>query len=513
MYPGAHASAEPDKPAILSARTGRSLSYGELEDRSVRLADRLRSAGLRHGDTVALVSDNDPRCLEVYWAALRSGLYLTSVNSHLTVEEAAYVVNDSGARVLITSSSVSTLASELTRLTPHIVLRLAYGGGQLPGHGCYEGALAASSPVVPARQPRGGDMLYSSGTTGRPKGVRPPLPDEDITEGPTRYTGLFSPLYGFAEDTVYLSPAPLYHAAPLRFCGMITATGGTVVLMDSFDAEESLALIERFRVTHSQWVPTMFVRMLKLPESTRRRYDLSSLRVAIHAAAPCPVEVKQRMLEWWGPVIYEYYSSTEGNGVTAISPEEWLHKPGSVGRPLLGQPRICAEDGTVLPPGSTGTIYFVRDAVPFEYHNDASRSAEARHPRHPTWTTTGDIGHIDEDGYLFLTDRSAFTVISGGVNIYPQEIENCLVIHPGIVDVAVIGVPDTEMGESVKAVVQPADGAVAGPELAEDILVYARERLAGYKVPRTVDFTDQLPRTGAGKLAKMVLREQYAGER
>lgn len=513
MYPGVHASAHPDKPAVITARTGEALSFAQLEERSVRLANLLRGAGLRPGDHLALLSDNDARCMEVYWAAMRSGLYLTAVNSHLTPDETAYIVQDCGATVLIVSEALTELATVLVPRTPGIKLRLTYGRSTEfappEEHASYEDALADASPVPPARQPRGADMLYSSGTTGRPKGVQPTLRDEDITDGPSVYTAIFAPLYGFDTATVYLSPAPLYHAAPLRFCGMVTASGGTVVLMDSFDAEECLALIERHRVTHGQWVPTMFVRMLKLPEETRLRHDLSSLRVAIHAAAPCPAEVKHRMLEWWGPVLYEYYSSTEGNGLTVITPQEWLRKPGSVGRSgLLGDLRVCGEDGAVLPIGETGTVYFARDEAPFAYHNDPARTSEARHPAHPGWTTTGDIGHVDVDGYLFLTDRKAFTIISGGVNIYPQEIEDCLALHPHVADVAVVGVHDAEMGESVRAVVLPESGATPGPGLERELLAYVRERMAHHKVPRAVEFTDELPRTPTGKLAKGKLRDR-----
>jgi fatty-acyl-CoA synthase len=353
-------------------------------------------------------------------------------------------------------------------------------------------------------------MLYSSGTTGRPKGIKRTLPEGDVREVPSMFQLLFQPMYGFGEDTVYLCPAPLYHAAPLVFCSVVTATGGTVVLMNSFDAQESLAAIERHRVTHSQWVPTMFVRMLKLPREVREAYDVSSLKVAVHAAAPCPVEVKRRMMEWWGPVLYEYYSATEANGITFIAPEEWLRKPGSVGRDgILGELRICGEDGKVLPAGETGTVYFEREELPFRYHNDDARTREAQHPEHPNWTTTGDIGHVDEDGYLFLTDRKAFTIISGGVNIYPQEIEDCLTLHPKVTDVAVVGVPDAEMGEAVKAVVQPAADADPGPELERELLDFVRERIAHYKAPRSVDFTDALPRTPTGKLAKSRLRKAY----
>ncbi|MET7697431.1 acyl-CoA synthetase [Streptomyces sp. NPDC005485] len=499
MYPGAY---DPTRPAVVTADGGRTLTYGQLEERSLRLADHLRTSGLRRGDHVAILSGNDPRFLEVYWAAARSGLYVTAVNHHLTADEAGYIVRDCGASALIVSGELGELADHVAQLMPSATLRF--------DDGSYEAALAAASPEPPAEQPRGSDMLYSSGTTGRPKGIEPALPEGDIREVPSTFQLLFQPMYGFDEDTVYLCPAPLYHAAPLRFCYVVTATGGTVVLMDSFDAESALEAVERHRVTHSQWVPTMFVRMLKLPPETRTSYDVSSLKVAIHAAAPCPVEVKRRMMEWWGPVLYEYYAATEANGITFIDPEEWLRKPGSVGRGgLLGEVRICGEDGKVLPAGETGTVYFERDELPFTYHKDAGRTRAAQHPDHPAWTTTGDIGHVDEDGYLFLTDRRAFTIISGGVNIYPQETENCLILHPKVADVAVVGVPDSEMGEVVKAVVQPAPGVAPGPELERELIDFARQHIAHYKTPRSVDFTDTLPRTPTGKLAKSALRRAY----
>ena len=316
-------------------------------------------------------------------------------------------------------------------------------------------------------------------------------------------------MYGFDTETVYLSPAPLYHAAPLRFCATVQAIGGTAVVMERFDPEAALAAIERFSVTHSQWVPTMFVRLLKLPEETRRRYDHSTLRVAIHAAAPCPPEVKQAMIDWWGPVLYEYYAATEANGITFVSSPEWLERPGTVGRAGLGVVRISDDEGKVLAPYEVGTIYFERDERPFEYHNDPEKTAGATHPDHPTWTTTGDLGFLDEDGYLFLTDRKAFMIISGGVNIYPREVEDVLVTHPAVLDVAVIGVPDPEMGESVKAIVQPAPGVDAGPELERELIAFVRERIAHYKAPRSVDFTDFLPRTPTGKLVKQELRDRY----
>ncbi|WP_280421077.1 acyl-CoA synthetase [Nocardia carnea] len=509
MYPGAHVDRFPDKPAVILAETGETLTYRELEDNSVRLARHLHEAGLRKGDHLALLSGNDPKVYEVYWAALRSGLYITAVNRHLSPSEISYIVGDCGARALIASAGMREAAEKIIEETPDVRIRLAFGG-EVEGYGSYEEALAAAAAEPLADQPRGADMLYSSGTTGRPKGIKHPLPDRQVGDPPgDTYTAVFGPLYGFDTETVYLSPAPLYHAAPLRFGGVVHALGGTLVVLERFDPEQALAAIERYRVTHSQWVPTMFVRMLKLDEAVRARYDVSSLRVAVHAAAPCPVEVKQKMIDWWGPVLHEYYASTEGNGATFIDSEQWLRKPGSVGPAGLGAVRICGDDGAELPAGEIGTIYFEREEVPFTYHNDSAKTEQAIHPQHPTWTTTGDIGYIDEDGFLFLTDRKAFMIISGGVNIYPQEIEDALALHPKVLDVAVIGVPDDEMGESVKAVVQPASGAEPGPGLAEELREFLRARIAHYKVPRTVDFADELPRTPTGKLVKGKLRDRY----
>ncbi|WP_067802049.1 acyl-CoA synthetase [Nocardia beijingensis] len=509
MYPGAHVDRIPDKPAVIVAESGEALTYRELEENSVRLARHLHDAGLRRGDHVALLSGNDPKIYEVYWAALRTGLYITAVNRHLSPSEISYIVNDCGARALIVSAGLADAAEQIVPETPAVEIRLAFGG-HVPGYKSYEEATAAASPQPLPDQPRGADMLYSSGTTGRPKGIKQPLPDRQVGDAPgDTYTAIFGPLYGFDTETVYLSPAPLYHAAPLRFGGVVHALGGTLVIMKKFDAEQALAAIERYRVTHSQWVPTMFVRMLKLDEAVRARYDVSSLRVAVHAAAPCPVDVKRAMIDWWGPILYEYYASTEANGATFIDSEQWLRKPGSVGTAGLGTIRVCGDDGAELPIGEIGTIYFEREAAPFAYHNDPAKTADAVHPDHPNWTTTGDIGYVDEDGYLFLTDRKAFMIISGGVNIYPQEVEDALALHPKVFDVAVIGVPDEEMGESVKAVVQPAPGAEPGPELAAELRDYLRDRIAHYKVPRSFDFADDLPRTPTGKLVKGKLRQRY----
>jgi long-chain acyl-CoA synthetase len=505
MYPGTWALQTPDKPALVMAGSGRTLTYAELDDRSLRLARHLQAAGLEVGDVVAMISDNRPETYEVYWAVMRSGLYVTAVNSHLSAAEASYIVTDCGARALIVSAA---LADTVAGLDVDVPERLAFGG-EVPGYADYEAALAAAGDEPLAVQPHGDDLLYSSGTTGRPKGIKPPLPQIAVDEPGYLYPAVFGKLYGFDQDTVYLSPAPVYHAAPLRFIGVVHVVGGTVVMMERFDAEAALAAIERYGVTHTQMVPTMFVRMLKLPDDVRARYALSTLRRVIHAAAPCPVDVKRRMIEWVGPIVEEYYACTEANGATMIDAKTWLEHPGSVGRPLLGIPHIVAEDGRELPPGEVGAIYFEREVRNFSYHNDDARTSAAEHPEHPNWTTVGDLGYLDEEGFLYLTDRKAFMIISGGVNIYPQEIEDLFTLHPAVRDIAVIGVPDDEMGERVVAFVEPAPGVVPGEELAAELTAYAREQIAHFKVPQEFHFRDELPRTPTGKMVKGRLRELY----
>jgi long-chain acyl-CoA synthetase len=509
MYPGTYAAEVPDRFAAVMTGTGETLSYFDLERRSVQLARVLHETGLRPGDTVALLTENSLRAFEVYWAAMRSGLYITAVNYRLKPDEVAYIVNDCGATALVVSAEQAATAEAIADLTPAVKLRLAFGG-PVAGHDRYEQAIAAAPTAAFADQPRGATMLYSSGTTGRPKGVRPPLSGVQVSEAGEPLVTLASQFFGVSRDTVYLSPGPIYHAAPLRWSGAVQALGGTVVMMKRFDAEQALAAVQDQQVTHAQFVPTMFVRMLQLPAAVRDRYDISSLRVAIHAAAPCPVQVKQKMIDWWGPVLFEYYAGTEANGMTAIDSTTWLTRPGTVGRPLLGVVRICADDGTELPAGRAGGVYFERDEVPFSYHNDPDKTRASQHPEHPAWTTLGDIGYLDADGFLFLTDRKAFTIISGGVNIYPQETENVLALHPAVYDVAVIGVPDPEMGESVAAFVQPAAGAVPGPELEQEIIAFVKSKIASFKAPKTVRFVDDLPRSEAGKLMKAELKARYA---
>ncbi len=509
MDPGTYAAQGPDRIAAVMTGTGETLSYAELDRRSVQLAHVLHDAGLRPGDAVALLTENSLRAFEVYWAAMRSGLYFTAVNYRLKPDEVAYIVNDSGAAAFITSAEQAATAEAINGRTAAVRLRLAYGG-PVTGHDRYEETIAAASASPFADQPQGATMIYSSGTTGRPKGVRAPLSGVQVSEASEPLVGLASQFFGCDRNSVYLSPGPIYHAAPLRWSGAIQALGGTVVMMKRFDAEQALAAIGRWHVTHAQFVPTMFVRMLRLPPQVRDRCDISSLRVAVHAAAPCPVEVKRKMIDWWGPILAEYYAGTEGNGMTAVDSATWLTRPGTVGRPVQGTVRICADDGTELPAGQVGDVYFEGGTVPFAYHNDPDKTRAAQHPEHPTWTTLGDIGYLDGDGFLFLTDRKAFTIISGGVNIYPQETESVLALHPAVYDVAVIGVPDPEMGESVTAFVQPAAGTVPGPELEQEIIAFVKSRIAGFKAPRTVRFVDDLPRSEAGKLMKAELRARYA---
>ncbi len=510
MHPYIHAQKTPSKPAYIMASTGETVTFKELDERSNQAAHLFRACGLKAGDAIAIFMENNVRYFEICWAAQRAGLYFTCISSRLTAGEIAYIAADCGARLFFTSKALEPVATELVEGN-HLskAERLFTVGGAVAGYESYEEA-RANLPVTPiADQTAGTDMLYSSGTTGRPKGVRHPLTGGAIDEA-TGLTTLAALLYGMDEKMVYLSPAPLYHAAPLRWCMTAQRLGGTVVVMEHFDAEESLKLIGKYKATHSQWVPTMFIRMLKLPEEVRRKYDVSSLKVAIHAAAPCPVPIKEQMIAWWGPVIYEYYAGSEGNGFCALDSNEWLKHKGSVGRALNAIVHVCDDEGNELPVGEAGVIYFESDAK-FEYHNDPKKTAESRHPK--GWSTLGDIGRLDEEGYVYLTDRKAFMIISGGVNIYPQEAENVLVLHPKVADVAVIGVPNEDFGEEVKAVVQPADWRDAGPALEAELLEFCKSQLSAIKCPRSIDFEEELPRHPTGKLYKRLIRDRYWGNK
>lgn len=509
MYPGFHATTTPDKAAIVMAESGQQITYRELDERSNRLAQFLWSAGLREGDHLAILAENHVRYFEVYWAAVRSGLYLTAINRYLSAGEAAYLVNDSNSTVLITTVAVADVAAEMVGSIPNCSTRLMMDGA-VDGFDSYEDAVA-SMPATPlARQPRGDVMLYSSGTTGQPKGIRRALAGVEVDDPSIGgVSALERHLLGMDETTVYLSPAPLYHSAPLQWGSGVHELGGTLVIMDRFDPTKFLQYVEQYEITDTQMVPTMFVRLLKLPAEVRSRFDLSSLKMAVHAAAPCPVPIKEQMIDWWGPIIKEYYAATEGNGLCFIDSEAWLEHRGSVGKAITGIAHICDDDGNELPPGEAGLIYFEANRALFEYHGDQAKTAASRHPVHKNWAKLGDIGYLDAEGYLYLTDRAAFMIISGGVNIYPQEIEDCLTMHPKVADVAVFGLPDAEMGEYVHAVVQPEVGVEPSDELAEELRNYARRHIARFKVPRVIDFRPELPRLPTGKLYKQPLRQEY----
>jgi len=507
MHPRLHARSDPQKPAVIMTDTGAVLTYEELERRANQGAQLLRRLGLRSGQVVAVWLPNIPEFFELYWAAQRAGLHITPIATALTASEARYILEDSGAQLLVSHGAVAGLG-DLLRAGPPDALKHTYYVGQAAGALLNWSAAAATQPWLPIDDERAGyQLLYSSGTTGRPKGVRLPLLDGPPVAEHAMAVRLHD-VYGMGADSVYLSPAPLYHAAPLTFCTCCHRLGATAVVMPHFDAEASLAAIEAFRVTDLQMVPTMFVRLLRLPAAARHRYDLSSLRRVIHAAAPCPIDIKRQMIDWLGPIVHEYYAGSEGNGSTAISSQEWLQKPGSVGRASWGTLHVCDAAGHELPRGRQGLVYF-EGGWDFHYLNDPGKTRESRNPLHPTWSTLGDIGYQDQDGYLFLTDRKNFMIISGGVNIYPQEIENLLVTHPRVADAAVIGVPNTDMGEEVRAVVQPLVWSDATPEFAAELLSYCRENLSKVKCPRAVDFDPALPRLDNGKLYKRLLRDRY----
>ncbi len=504
MHPYIHAQSHPDQPAYIMAASGVTVSYRQLDERSNQVAHLLRDLGLKPGDHIAILLENHPKFYEICWGAQRSGIIYTAMSTRLTVGEAAYIVSNCEAKVLFTSQAMAKLASELHGQMPATTALLMLDGAS-PGFEALEPRLA-NLPITPiADQTAGADMLYSSGTTGKPKGVFVP-PESPEIDVPSSLIHISQSIYGMGPNTVYLSPAPLYHAAPLRFNMSVMRLGGTSIIMEHFDPDTYLQLVQKYQVTHTQLVPTMFVRMLKLAPEARSRYDLSSLKFAIHAAAPCPIAVKEQMIDWWGPVIWEYYAGTEGNGMTMVHSKDWLSHKGSVGKAVIGKLRICGEDGQELAQGETGTIYFAEGKA-FKYHDDPEKTQESTNAQ--GWTTLGDVGHVDADGYLYLTDRKSYMIISGGVNIYPQEAENLLVLHPKVMDVAVIGVPHEEFGEEVKAVVQPRDMAEAGTALEAELIAYCRENLSPIKCPKSVDFEAELPRHPTGKLYKRLLRDRY----
>ncbi|MBC5767936.1 AMP-binding protein [Ramlibacter albus] len=511
MYPGAIARQSPDRLAVVMAGTGIGITYAELDARSNQLAHHLRAQGLARGDHFSIFMENCIEFVEGCAAGERSGLYYTCINSYLTAGELAYILNNSMSRVLVTTAAKFEVARaalpECQRITECVVVG---GAGEVTQVGeCkvrgYEETLRDYPSAPVADESLGGAMLYSSGTTGRPKGVLRPMPDQPPEQA--HPLSLFLAKLWRAEDGMrYLSPAPLYHAAPVANVGVAIRAGGTVVVMERFEAEDYLRLVERYRITHTQLVPTMFSRMLKLPLAMRHAYDLSSLKIAVHAAAPCPVPVKEQMIQWWGPIIHEYYGATEGLGFTACDSQEWLAHKGTVGRVLLGDMHILDAAMQPVPKGEPGQIWF-KPANVFEYFNDPERTKAAFSPD-GVLTTVGDVGYV-EDGFLYLTDRASFMIISGGVNIYPQETENLLITHPKVGDAAVFGIPDDDLGEQVKAVVEPLAGVQFGPALERELMDFCHANLARHKCPKSIDFTEQLPRLPTGKLYKTKLREPY----
>ncbi len=505
MHPRQFAQDTPDAPALSMLDAGgavtQTLSYAELERRANQYAHALRALGLQRGDSFAVWKRNSLSFLPLYWAAQRAGLLIVPVAVHLSPSEVDYILGNSGAKLLIVDGRVGAVSE----FEPSAALqgRVYFADDPVPGLPDWN-ALANQQPTTPIPDESAGyHMMYSSGTTGRPKGIKPALPDDDV-QHVHPFTPLMQALYGLTPATRYLSPAPLYHAAPLVYCTLIMRAGGHVFVMDKFREEAFLSAIERHRITFTQTVPTMFVRLLKQPESVRAAYDVSSLTHVVHAAAPCPVAIKRQMIDWFGPVIHEYYAGTEGNGMTYTNSADWLERPGTVGRAIYGQCFVCSEEtGEVLGPNETGTVYFGGGSE-FEYHDDAAKTAGARNPVNPAWTTLGDIGHLDEDGFLYLTDRKANMIISGGVNIYPQETENVLLEHPSVLDAAVLGTPCPEMGEQVTAFVQAVPGAVTDG-LGAELIAYARDRISHVKAPRAVEIVQSLPRTESGKLLKRVL--------
>jgi len=498
------AAETPDRPAYIMANTGQMVSYRELDERSNQIAHLFRLSGLKRGDHIAMMMKNCPEFLQVAQAANRAGIIFTPISTHLKQDETAYIITNCRAKLFIASAALAAVATEAASASQGLSHCFSVGG-DISGFEPLEAQLA-NLPTVPIDDEYlGAPMLYSSGTTGKPKGVYwQPHAESIHTEHPM--SGSVGAFFGFGVETLYLSPAPLYHAAPLHYNLMVLGLGGTSLIMEHFDPEQALQLIEKYRVTHSQWVPIMFVRMLKLPEEVRARYDLSSMQCAIHAAAPCPIDVKEAMINWWGPVIVEYYSGSEGNGFTIIDSANWLTHKGSVGQAIIGEPKILGENGEVLPPGEVGDVYFA-NSRPFEYFDEPEKTKSAFNEH--GWSTMGDVGYLDEEGFLYLTDRKNFTIITGGVNVYPAEIEGLLISHDKVADVAVFGVPDPEFGEAVVAVVQPVNWSDATDLTAIELSEWLRERLSSIKVPRKIDFLEQLPRMDNGKLYKRHLQDAY----
>ncbi len=511
MYPGTHAEPRADQPAFIMASSGETVTYAELEARTNRLAHFLRSRGVNRLDHYSIFMENNARYLESCGAGERAGLYFTCVNSFLKSDELAYILDNSESRVLIFSEEKRAVAEEALRQCPKVEVSLVVDG---PGNGStilnFEEAVSGFPATPIADESLGTAMLYSSGTTGRPKGIVRPLPEQPPTQ-PLPLFDFLVKMWRYREGLNYLSPAPLYHSAPQAAVNLVIRNGGTAIIMEKFEPEHYLQLVEKYRPTHTQLVPTMFSRMLKLPDEVRKRYDVSSLEIAIHAAAPCPPQVKEQMIEWWGPIIHEYYGATEGLGFTACDTPQWQAHRGTVGKVLLGELHVLDEHMQPCPKETPGTLWF-KTATPFEYFNDPKRTAETR-SADGSMSTVGDIGYVDDDGFLYLTDRATFMIVSGGVNIYPQECENLLITHPKVADAAVFGVPNEDLGEEVKAVVQVLPGVKADQGLVDELTEFCLKNLSRQKCPRSIDFIDEMPRLPTGKLYKRLLRDRYWGDR
>lgn len=484
--------------------SGEGITYGQLESMANQGAHLFRRLGLRAGDHIAVLVENQLGFFVCYWAAMRAGLYFTPIATHLTPGEVAHIVQDSGARIVLSSKAMQGVADAL----PDLLLRVRHWVSVNGAYGSFISWSVATEdlPTTPiSDEVSGQHMLYSSGTTGRAKGIKMPFAGDPV-EAMSPIMQVFASAFGFDQDTIYLAPTPLYHSAPLGYGATVMRLGGTVLVMDKFQPQEFMQAVARHRVTHTQVVPTMFVRLLKTSSDLRTRHDMRSLRVVVHSASPCPVPVKEQIMDWLGPVVWEFYGGSEGNGYTLIDPNEWLAHKGSVGRSATNSIRVVAEDGAEVPPGTVGVIYFVGGRS-FAYHNDPERTQQTFDGR--GWSTLGDMGYLGEEGYLYLTDRKSYMIISGGVNIYPQEIEAVLTQHPQVADVAVFGVPNSDFGEEVKAVVQATDPSRAGECLASELMSYCRQHLSPVKCPRSIDFESQLPRQDNGKLYKRLLRDRY----
>jgi acyl-CoA synthetase (AMP-forming)/AMP-acid ligase II len=505
-HPRYFAENNPDKPAYIMGKSGQVVTYSQLERRANRCSQYFRDIGLQPKGKIAIFMENNIRFMEIVRAAHVAGLHYVALSSHLKQTEIEYILEDSEAELLVTSHFLKDTAAQLAASTPRVKHKLMVDGTS-PGFESYEDTVKKYPDTPIPECIDGRDMLYSSGTTGRPKGVIQKTEDQPFgTVHPSVQVAIN--LFQLNKETVFLSPAPLYHTAPLRVCMWTLQAGGTVVVMEKFDAELALSLIDRFKVTHTQWVPTMFIRTLKLPEAIRNNYDVSSLKVCIHGAAPCPLEVKEQMMAWWGPILYELYAGTEGNVLVIMFPNDWYEHKGSVGKSFVGVLHILDDSDDELPLGTPGNV-FVEDGNAFEYHNDPEKTAASVSKQ--GWNTMGDIGYLDQEGFLYLTDRKGYTINSGGVNIYPQEIENMLAVHDKVLDAAVFGIPNQEFGEEVKAVVLPVDMKMAGPELEQELIAYCRESLSHIKCPKSIDFKAEFPRTGTGKLMKRFLIDEYSG--